>query len=305
MTAPTVSIAIPLYRSYRFLDIIIQNISNLPTEGTEILISDRHCDDDALAILEKRFDEDKRIRVLRATDRIDWVDHYNFLLREATAKYFMWMPHDDTFPAGYVTDLVQNLEDNPDAWLSFGDIITIDLTTQRHQRMYLPRRFSIRLNPHRPVLAVYLMCFWNIGIPFRGIFNRHRILERELFLKKTTNRPDFADIYWTFGLCLQGRLLYNNTQYCIKRYYPESTHAPWLLKDFFIFSKKARSVLASYVDDAHLTTFTSWKVKRTIEFIAFVKRVYAFFLGESVRRFIRQYTTGHQYRITKPPRLPS
>lgn len=301
MSTPLITVAIPLYRSGRFLDVICQNISNLPTEGVVILLSDRHGDDDALDKLQEQFANDHRIRFLRATDRIDWVDHYNFLLQEATTDYFMWMPHDDTFPPGYVTGLVQDLEANPDAWLSFGDIVRVEVATQVYERMYMPFRFQRRLTYHRPYRAVQLLCFWNIGIPFRGVFNRKRVLEQNLFIRKARNGPDFADVYWMFGVGLRGRFVYNSRQYCLKRYYATSTHAPWRVQDFFIYSSAGRQLLRSYIDEAGLSAPTGLKLKAAIELWAFCKRVYHLVFGAFVRDLIRMHLTGHQKALAEAP----
>ena len=81
---PLVSVAIPLYRSRPFVDVIARNIEAIDYPSTEILISDRHQEDDALDILAARFAGNRRIRILRARDRLDWVDHYNLLLTAAT-----------------------------------------------------------------------------------------------------------------------------------------------------------------------------------------------------------------------------
>src|SRR6187397_2030409 len=76
VAAPLVSVAIPLYRSRPFVDRIARNIETLDYPSVEILISDRHMDDDAIELLGARFAGDPRIRLLRANDRAGWVEHY-------------------------------------------------------------------------------------------------------------------------------------------------------------------------------------------------------------------------------------
>jgi glycosyltransferase involved in cell wall biosynthesis len=56
---PRVSVAIPLYRSARFMDIIIANIEAMPKQDIEILISDRHCFDDTIDRLMERYATDQ------------------------------------------------------------------------------------------------------------------------------------------------------------------------------------------------------------------------------------------------------
>ena len=40
-------------------------------------------------------------------DRLGWVEHYNLLLKAATGEYFLWMPHDDAYPGGFIQPLVE------------------------------------------------------------------------------------------------------------------------------------------------------------------------------------------------------
>src|SRR4051794_13973408 len=92
---PLVSIAIPLFQSRPFLSVIIDNIETITYPQVEILVSDRHCADDTIDLLACHFTGDPRLRFLKSRDRLNWIEHYNLLLRAAAGKYFLWMPHDD------------------------------------------------------------------------------------------------------------------------------------------------------------------------------------------------------------------
>ena len=92
---PLVSLALPLYRSFLFFDIITANLDSIAYPNLEILISDRHCADDTLERLASRYASYSRFHFFRATDQLNWIEHYNFLLRAAQGKYMLWMPHDD------------------------------------------------------------------------------------------------------------------------------------------------------------------------------------------------------------------
>ncbi len=105
---PLVSVGIPLYKSRGFLSNIIENVEAVAYRNIEIIISDRHGEDDAIEALRRRFGHDSRVRFIKRHDRIDWVDHYNALLRQFTGKYFLWMPHDDIYPADYIDELVHS-----------------------------------------------------------------------------------------------------------------------------------------------------------------------------------------------------
>lgn len=242
---PRVSIAIPLYRSGRFVPIILENIANLDEPRAEILISDRHGEDEAIDLLEERLHDDPRIRFLRANDRIHWADHYNELLRTARGDLFLWMPHDDSFPRGYVTRLAAALDEHADVVLAFGRIEAVD-----PEGVPIPGwtfhdpPFGSRSRGVRDALG---LLHWGSAIPFRGIFRRHQVVAAGLFLRSHVRGTDG---HWTFGLALRGSLLYVPDVYCVKRYYRESTwaSAPYRVGDVV----DSVRVLRSYVSDAPL-----------------------------------------------------
>lgn len=88
MNEPLVTLALPLYKSNRFLEIIIENLETLTYANLEIIISDRHCADNSIEILKARFAQDARFCFLSAHDEITWIEHFNVLLHTARGKYF-------------------------------------------------------------------------------------------------------------------------------------------------------------------------------------------------------------------------
>jgi glycosyltransferase involved in cell wall biosynthesis len=219
-----VTVAIPLYKSRRFLEVIIGNIEAIDYPHAEIIVSDRHCADDAIDVLAERFRGDARLKFLRARDGINWPEHYNALLRAASGTYFCWMPHDDSYPPGYVTRLVECLEREPGAVLAYGRMETVDLEgrpVERFMRHELPVAPGARWTP---ALAARLLMFRYLEVPFRGVFRRDVVMREGLFIRPTA-RTEACDTYWVFGLALKGRLRFVPECSCRKRFYPTSTHA--------------------------------------------------------------------------------
>lgn len=141
--APRISVGIPLYRSLKFLPILENNLRALGDEPLEIMISDRHLHDNAIDLLEKTFGEDSRIRFLRSRDGIGWAEHFNFMLREARGDFFLWMPHDDDFPEGFVQKLAAELERKPEAVIAYGQMRPIDRSGRSLWMPPLPDRKSV------------------------------------------------------------------------------------------------------------------------------------------------------------------
>lgn len=206
MAAPLVSVAIPLYRSRPFVDRIARNIERLDYPSVEILISDRHMDDDAIDLLGDRFAGDPRIRFLRADDRAGWVEHYNLLLRAATGSYVLWMPHDDEYSPGYISALVECLERSPDTVLAFGGVEVEDQTGTVVWREGAHAPDIPVDRPWVPGDALAMMMVGGRWLPhFHGVFRRAPIVEAGLFIRPTADSVE-ADVYWVFGVGLFGRL---------------------------------------------------------------------------------------------------
>jgi glycosyltransferase involved in cell wall biosynthesis len=243
--APLVSIGFPLYRSKRFLETIIRNIDAIDYPHVEILVSDRHLEDDALSELETRYQGDPRFRFLSGTDRAGWVQNFNLLLHAARGKYVVLMGHDDSYPSNYVRELASALEGDDEAVLAFGQVEQLSLDG------FLP---TLPFTPP-PVTAngawtirssLKMLTLWQLWFAFRGMVRRSVVEESNLFIRQTY-RNIRADIYWVFGLSLCGRLLYVPSCSCVKRFYRGSTAAGWRFD--VPQSLDACRVLGSYLDD--------------------------------------------------------
>ena len=242
---PLVSVGIPLYRSRRFLEILIENIEAIAYPNVEVIISDRHLFDDALELLKERFGSDVRFRFLGARDCLNWVENFNLLLREARGKYFLWMGHDDSYPSQYIGELVSALEEDPEVVLAFGRVEQISLDG------FLPT-FPFCPPPILPEedwslgSSLRVLTLWHLWIAFRGVFRREVVEQSDLYIRQTY-RNIRADIYWVFGLSLKGRVCYVPSCYCTKRFYRSSAGAEWRFG--IRQSLNACRVLRSYLDD--------------------------------------------------------
>ncbi len=225
-TRPRVTVAIPLHRSERFVDVVSANIDRLVGDDIEILVSDRTQGDDALETLRERHGHDPRVAFLCDTDDPGWVDHYNALLRRANGRYFMWMAHDDDFPADYVPRLRAALDTHPDALLAFGGLRVIDLDGDPVDVSYLPD-FPIELGRRsRADEAIALLHHWNLGVASRGLCRRDELLRRRLTIRHTRGDLD-ADAYWVFAVVCAGPVVFDRECSVEKRLVPGSGSATW------------------------------------------------------------------------------
>lgn len=223
--APRVTVAVPLYRSARFVDNISANIDVLTYDSIEILISDRHGLDDAIDQLERRYGADRRFRFLRASDGIDWAAHYNVLLQAATGTYFCCMPHDDSYPPLYVDRLVASLEANPSAILACGVTHLADAAGARQASSMLPPPVGPDEAPSVEV-SLRLLLFWGLFFTVHGVFRRDVLMRRGLLLPRM-HKTVFADICWAFAMTLHGRVQWVPDAACTKRFHRGSASSGW------------------------------------------------------------------------------
>jgi hypothetical protein len=227
VTAPLLTVGIPLHRSAPWIDVVKANIDAVDRGNVEFLLSDRTGLDDALDVLASHYRDDSRVIALGVVDGSDWVEHCNALLRQGRGTYFCWMPHDDDFPRGWVDTLLGHLERDPDLLMAFGRIervITDDTHPDRVRSPHPPA--GTGCGPWTLDVAMDLLGRWKGGYAFRGMFRRGVVVDRKLFLPRTRDTVD-ADWAWVFGMALLGRLRYVPEVACRKRYYASSAHRSW------------------------------------------------------------------------------
>jgi len=223
-SAPLVSLAVPLYASRRFFGYIVENLATQDYPNLEIIVSDRHGLDDTLARLRARFAGDTRFSFVESRDRIGWVEHYNDLLRRASGRYVLWMPHDDSYPPSYISQLVARLEQDPELIAAFGRHEPVDLDGNALPKRVAPPPPFSESEPWSPRIAVRLLTTWRLGVAFRGVFRRDALVRSGLFIRPT-DRGTSADVFWVFGVAVAGRLGFVPSCCLVKRFYATSTHA--------------------------------------------------------------------------------
>jgi glycosyltransferase involved in cell wall biosynthesis len=217
-----VTCAIALFRSRQFVDRITANIKAINYPNVEIIISDRHSEDDALVDLKKQHADDPRVRFVQAQDRLSWVEHYNRLLGEGRGKYFRWMPHDDEFPACCLREMVDLMEKNVEVVLVYGPAGAFD-----DNRNHIPELCSLIPNP--PIGVE-----WSFDIPiflnfnalaigaFKGLFRRDPFILNGMAIRPTHNLAH-SERLWLMGASLLGRFYFLESWQYRKYFYPGST----------------------------------------------------------------------------------
>ena len=220
---PRVTLALPLYRSARVLDVVAANLAGIPRD-VEILVGDRHLEDDAAERIRELLGDRPGVRFLLARDAIDWVAHYDLLLREASGEHFLWMPHDDSYPADWIPRLSAALDAHPDAICAFGRMEAESLDGRRTAAWEEPPFTNDE--PWDLDCALRLLFAWNPGLAMRGVFRREALLRAGHSLPRPP-RLEHADGLFVFGAALLGRFVHDPETTCRKRFHEGSAHASW------------------------------------------------------------------------------
>jgi glycosyltransferase involved in cell wall biosynthesis len=93
----------------------IDCIRNQTYKNLEIIISNDCSPDPSIRpMLDEYAAKDKRIRLWHQPVDLQCYGNYNFVLKQATGKYFMYAQDDDMWDSRYIELLVDNLENHPE-----------------------------------------------------------------------------------------------------------------------------------------------------------------------------------------------
>lgn len=122
-----ISIGIPTFNRPEGLRETLRRITSQSYPHLEILVSDNHSDD-AIAVADviAAFAHDKRIRFTRQNENIGSIRNFEYLLNQATGKYFLWAADDDELESTYVAELHKALTASPNSVIAMTGYDVVD-----------------------------------------------------------------------------------------------------------------------------------------------------------------------------------
>lgn len=221
----SVTVAIPLHASKRWVGNVEATVRALPACVNEVLISDRTCVDNAATDLAERLADDCRVRVVREPAGLHWVDHCQLLIDSASGDLVTLMPHDDLFDAAWVTVLSQALERHPEALLAYGrmDPVEEDGVTPVVGwlgPMPVPGPISGRA-------ALREFQRGHLGVAFRGLLRRRAVAGAGIRLRHPDWYPapggyHLVDQAWVLAMAMNGGIVFDDGTWTRKRIHPGS-----------------------------------------------------------------------------------
>jgi glycosyltransferase involved in cell wall biosynthesis len=161
---PRVSVGLPVRNGGEMLRAALRSLLEQTETNLEIIVSDNASDDGTSEFLLQAARDDARIRYIRQQTTLSAYDNFQFVLKRARGKYFMWSAHDDTRDRDYVSRLAGRLDDDAAAVLAFGDLNIV--TPDNPQGTETPFDFAttgLGL-PMRLAKGARLQCFHIYGL---------------------------------------------------------------------------------------------------------------------------------------------
>lgn len=142
-TAKMVSIGIPIYRRLEYLPNALRVVSSQDYPSIELIVSDNGTNGSKVRdIVQAHYSRPWNFRQNPATVNI--ATHFNQILNHATGEYFVLLMDDDEFTPNYVSELVHQMEQHPEATIAFARQEIIDKAGEviRRSRETLPNILS-------------------------------------------------------------------------------------------------------------------------------------------------------------------
>lgn len=122
MEKPLITIGIPTYNGGNAVRKAVGSILNQSYTNVDVLIADNASTNDTPAICRELTENYPQVRYHRHVQNIGMLPNFEFLLKHARGKYFMWLADDDQLASGILGTYVNFLEENPDFSLVSGKI---------------------------------------------------------------------------------------------------------------------------------------------------------------------------------------
>lgn len=246
ITAPLVSVIMPVYNRAEFLDRSITSILNQRLSDFEFIIIDDGSTDNTPNILKKYAKQDNRIRILTNKKNKGISFSRNLGLANARGKYIAVMDSDDMSFPWRLSDTVNFLETHPNITSVSGNIVYNDFVVPQEKR-------SVSfLTSDR----VYLnMLFANIyenttSLTRRNYIKKHNIHYNEEYI----SAEDFD--FWSQILLTGGKLAILNKELGVARFHRTNTdnyYKEMSQNAFFVQQRLWRSLGAT--KDIHPISF--------------------------------------------------
>jgi glycosyltransferase involved in cell wall biosynthesis len=126
MSAPPVSIGLPVYNGEKYLEGALESLLAQDYRHFELIISDNASTDRTEQICLRYAENDKRIRFHRSKSNLGAAANFNLVFRLSGGEYFMWAAHDDLWHPSYISRCLEGLRQDANVVLCASAVQFID-----------------------------------------------------------------------------------------------------------------------------------------------------------------------------------
>lgn len=143
---PLISIGIPTYNRPKGLEKVLNDFLNQSYKNIEIIVSDNNSDNPKVRrICTKYSEKDSRIKIYKQKKNIGMFKNFEFVLSQASGRYFTWASDDDSFENNFIMECwkVHDVHKNLSLVSPICRVFTADKT---ETMLYKPDFHTVGLN---------------------------------------------------------------------------------------------------------------------------------------------------------------
>lgn len=178
------TIAVPCHNESQFLHETLLSVKSQTFMDFAVEIYDNNSTDVSLDIAKRFSHQDKRFRFHKNSSNIGLLNNFRNALNNSDSKYFMWMGAHDMIESNYLFELINELEKNSTAALSFPNIKYLDTNGKIYSDTLLEKEKYL-LSPVKNYLN-------SIGEGRKATARMHGVFKRECI-------KDIGRFQWNFG----------------------------------------------------------------------------------------------------------
>lgn len=210
---PLVSIGMPTYNGSRYIRHALDSLLNQSYRNFELIISDNASSDETQKICGEYVKKDKRIKYIRQKENVRAGDNFNYVLKQAKGKYFMWASDDDIWYKDFIKTLLDVLMKNNDCTVGFCNYIYFNHNTKVEKKIRVKNNLSMKNR-----IIEYLNNYQNLlASLYYGIFKTKVLQEIEGVHKDSRPYYKAGDMLTIYKVLLRGNYIHVNKTLFKKR----------------------------------------------------------------------------------------
>jgi glycosyltransferase involved in cell wall biosynthesis len=131
VTAPAVSIGLPVYNGERYVAGAIESVLHQTWTDWELIVCDNASTDATEEIARRYASTDPRIRYVRNDENVGAAENFNRVFELGRGTFFQWLAHDDELQPEFIEACHEALQVHQTAVLAFPWVVVIDESGQQ------------------------------------------------------------------------------------------------------------------------------------------------------------------------------